>query len=581
MPMSMTVPATARRVTSALRLLSAALAGAVCAGCAAAPGDPAPMPATATVDAAPSVAASGSVVRARPEIYAPFTLTADLTALTPDERRMLALFMDAAVIMDGLFWQQAYGDRDRLLANLGDPVLRRFAEINYGPWDRLDDNKPFVPGVGPKPQGAAFYPPDMSREEFERAELPDKTRLYTFITRDPGGALAVVPYRVRFATELRRAAALVKEAAALSPDPGLRRYLELRADALVSDDYRASDMAWLDMKGNRIDLVIGPIETYEDRLFGYKAAYEAYVLVKDMDWSRRLARYAAMLPGLQRGLPVPDAYKAEAAGADSDLNAYDVVYYAGDCNSGSKTIAINLPNDEQVQLAKGTRRLQLKNAMRAKFEKILVPIADELIVPDQRRHVTFDAFFADTMFHEVAHGLGIKNTINGRGTVREALKDHAGALEEGKADVLGLYMITKLHERGELKGALEDYYVTFLAGIFRSVRFGAASAHGQANMVRFNYFAEHGAFARDAATDRYRVDMAKMRQAVDGLSGLILRLQGDGDYAGVAELAKQRGVIGPQLRADLDRLAARSIPVDVVFEQGKAVLGLGTAASAR
>ncbi len=391
----------------------------------------------------------------------------------------------------------------------------------------------------------------------------------------------LVPYRVRFATELRRAAALLEEAAALSPDPGLRSYLELRADALASDDYRASDMAWLDMKDNRIDLVIGPIETYEDRLFGYKAAYEAYVLVKDMDWSRRLARYAAMLPELQRGLPVPDAYKAEAAGADSDLNAYDVVYYAGDCNSGSKTIAINLPNDEQVQLAKGTRRLQLKNAMRAKFEKILVPIADELIAQEQRRHVTFDAFFADTMFHEVAHGLGIKNTINGRGTVREALKDHAGALEEGKADVLGLYMITKLHERGELTGTLQDYYVTFLAGIFRSVRFGAASAHGQANMVRFNYFAEHGAFARDAATGRYRVDMAKMRQAVDGLSGLILRLQGDGDYAGVAELARQRGVIGPQLRADLDRLAARSIPVDVVFEQGKAVLGLGTAASAR
>jgi hypothetical protein len=337
-------------------------------------------------------------------------------------------------------------------------------------------------------------------------------------------------------------------------------------------------MAWLDMKNNRIDLVIGPIETYEDRLFGYKAAYEAYVLVKDMEWSGRLARYAAMLPDLQRGLPVPAAYKAEEAGSDSDLNAYDVVYYAGDCNAGSKTIAINLPNDEEVQLAKGTRRLQLKNAMRAKYEKILVPIADELIAADQRRHVTFDAFFADTMFHEVAHGLGIKNTINARGTVREALKDLAGALEEGKADVLGLYMITRLHERGELTGSLEDYYVTFLAGIFRSVRFGAASAHGQANMVRFNYFAGNGAFNRDAATGRYRVDMTKMRAAVDGLSALILRLQGDGDYTGVGRLNAEQGSIGTTLRADLDRLAARDIPVDVVFEQGKAVLGLDTAA---
>ena len=281
-----------------------------------------------------------------------------------------------------------------------------------------------------------------------------------------------------------------------------------------------------------------------------------------------------MLPELQRGLPVPEAYKAEKPGTDSDLNAYDVVYYAGDCNAGSKTIAINLPNDEQVQLEKGTRRLQLKNAMRAKFEKIMVPIADELVVPEQRRHVTFDAFFADTMFHEVAHGLGIKNTIDGKGTVRDALKDHASGLEEGKADVLGLYMITKLHEKVEVSGALEDYYVTFLTGIFRSVRFGAGSAHGRANMLRFNFFADRGAFTRDGASGRYRVDMARMRAAVDELSGLILKLQGDGDYAGVGKLTADLGSIRPQLEADLARLAERSIPVDVRFEQGKQVLGL-------
>jgi len=212
------------------------------------------------------------------------------------------------------------------------------------------------------------------------------------------------------------------------------------------------------------------------------------------------------------------------AGHGLHLNAYDVVYYAGDCNAGSKTIAINLPNDEQVQLAKGTRRLQLKNAMRAKFDAILVPIAGELIAPEQRGHITFDAFFADTMFHEVAHGLGIKNTINGRGTVRDALKELGSGIEEGKADVLGLYMITRLQEQGELEGSLEDYYTTFLAGIFRSVRFGAASAHGEANMVRFNFFADRGAFTRDA-NGHYRVDMAKMRKAVDELSAVLLKLQ--------------------------------------------------------
>jgi hypothetical protein len=514
------------------------------------------------------------VVPARPGIYAPFTLRSDLTWLTDKERRMLGLFIDAADVMDGLFWRQAYGDRKSLLASLaGQTQQRRFAELNYGPWDRLADNAAFVPGVGPKPPGAQFYPLDMSKEEFERANLPDSRSEYTVLRRDPSGALKTVPYHVEHQAEIEKAARLVEQAAALAEDPGLKRYLELRAQALRTDQYRDSDRAWLDMKTNRIDLVIGPIETYEDQLFGYKAAYEAYVLVKDMEWSRRLARYAAMLPELQRGLPVADAYKAEQPGTDSDLNAYDVLYYAGDCNSGSKTIAINLPNDEQVQLEKGTRRLQLKNAMRAKFDAIMVPIADELIVPEQRRHVTFDAFFGTTMFHEVAHGLGIKNTLDGKGTVRDALKELGSGLEEGKADILGLYMITKLHEKGEVSGSLEDYYVTFMTGIFRSVRFGAASAHGRANMLRFNFFADRGAFTRDAS-GRYRVDMAKTRQAMDELSALILKLQGDGDYGGVEQLAQELGVIRPDLATDLGRLTARSIPVDVTFNQGKAVLGL-------
>lgn len=525
---------------------------------------------SANTGAKPAVA----VVPARPEIYAPFTLTADLTGLSSSERRMLGLFVDAAVIMDDLFWRQAYGDRDRLLGSLGqDAKVQQFARVNYGPWDRLAGNAPFVPGIGAKPLGAQFYPLDMTREEFDKANLPDSRSEFTVLRRDAKGALKVVPYHAEYADGVRKAASLMEQAAVLAEDPGLKRYLAARAAALRTDQYRDSDRAWLEMKDNRIDLVIGPIETYEDRLFGYKAAYEAYVLVKDMEWSRRLARYAAMLPELQRGLPVADAYKAEMPGTDSDLNAYDVLYYAGDCNAGSKTIAINLPNDEQVQLEKGTRRLQLKNAMRAKFDKIMLPIADELIVPEQRKHVTFDAFFGDTMFHEVAHGLGIKNTINGKGTVRDALKELGSGLEEGKADVLGLYMITKLQEKGEISGSLEDYYVTFLTGIFRSVRFGAASAHGQANMLRFNFFADRGAFTREPS-GKYRVDMAAMRRAMDELSALILKLQGDGDYTGVEKLAGELGVIRPQLAADLARLSDRNIPVDVTFTQGKAVLGL-------
>jgi Peptidase family M49 len=523
---------------------------------------------------AADASADAKLVPARPGIYAPVKLTADLSGLSAKERSMLALFINAASVMDDLFWAQAYpGDRAKLLAGITDPTVRRFVEINYGPWDRLEGNEPFVPGVGAKPPGAGFYPLDMTKQEFERADLPGKTGEYSVIRRDAAGKLTVVPYSVEWREPLSRTAGLLEKAAGLAEDPGLARYLDLRAKALTSDDYRASEIAWLDMKDNRIDVVIGPIETYEDKLFGYKAAFEAYVLIKDMEWSKRLARYAAMLPGLQRGLPVPDAYKSEVPGTDSDLNAYDAVYYAGDCNTGAKTIAVNLPNDVEVQLAKGTRRLQLKNVMRAKFDKIMMPISDALIVPEQRKHVTFDAFFANTMFHEVAHGLGVKNTVNGKGTVGDALKELDSGIEEGKADVLGLYMVTKLHEQGELGGALDDYYVTFLAGIFRSVRFGSADAHGEANMIRFNFFADRGAFARDAK-GYYHVDMKKMRAAVDALSSTLLQLQGNGDYAGVEKLIADLGVIRPELAADLARLKSRDIPVDIDFIQGASVLGL-------
>jgi Peptidase family M49 len=528
-----------------------------------------------------------ATVPARPESpvdkklaqYTTVPLTTDLGKLTGKEREMIPLLTEVAQSMDAIFWRQAYGNRDSLLKAIGDSGTRRYTEINYGPWDRLDNNAPFIEGVGSKPKGAGFYPTDITKDEFEAAvaKSADKGKAlrsqYTVVRRDSAGGLVTVPYHVAYADQVVPAVAKLRQAAQLAEDPGLRRYLELRAHALETDDYQASDMAWLDMKNNTVDMVVGPIETYEDALFGYKASNEAYVLVKDKEWSGRLARYTAMLPGLQRELPVPSAYKREKPGTDSDLNAYDAVYYAGDANAGSKTIAINLPNDEEVQLRKGTRRLQLKNSMRAKFEKILVPIATELISEDQRRHINFDAFFSNVMFHEVAHGLGIKNTINGKGTVREALKEEAGALEEGKADILGLFMITKLHQRGELGSQnLDDNYVTFLASIFRSIRFGASNAHGRANAAQLSFLQERGAFTRDSTSGRYRVDFPKMRAAVDALAGQILRFQGDGDYAGVARFLAERGKLSPELQKDLSRLGSRGIPVDIVFEQGSTVL---------
>lgn len=507
-------------------------------------------------------------------MYTEVRLSTDLGTLTEQQEQMIPLLIEVAKIMDGIFWQQAYGDKEALLNEISDPKQRDFAAINYGPWDRLNNNQPFISGVGEKPAGANFYPEDMTKEEFEAADLEDKTSLYTLLRRDDAGALYTIPYHEAFAEETQRAADLLRQAAELAENEQLKRYLNLKAEALLTDEYYESDLAWMDMTTNQIDIITGPTETYEDQLFGYKASHTTYVLVKDMEWSARLAKYAALLPELQRGIPVPAAYKAEEPGANSQLAAFDVIYYAGDCNAGSKTIAVNLPNDEQVQLQKGTRRSQLKNAMRAKYDKILLPITEVLIDKEQRQYITFDAFFANTMFHEVAHGLGIKNTINGKGTVREALKEHASALEEGKADVLGLYMVSKLHEKGEVEGDMRTFYTTFMASIFRSVRFGASSAHGKANMIRFNYFQEKGAFTRDEATGTYKIDYDKLQIAMNDLSELILTLQGDGDYDGVASLVAEKATIQEQLQADLDKLASLGIPVDIVFEQGVEVLGL-------
>ena len=519
--------------------------------------------------------ASVEVIQPNPEKYVPVRLTADLSSLSENYQKMIPILIDAAKIMDELFWYEAYGEKEEFLSDINDDRIQRHFTINYGPWDRLEEDAPFVEGIGAKPLGANFYPKDITKEEFEAAELDGKESLYTFLRRDDDGKLEVIPYHKMFPEQVQKASELLKQAAELAEDEGLKKYLNLRSEALLNDEYQASDMAWMDMKTNPLDVVIGPIETYEDKLYGYKAAHEAYVLVKDMKWSERLAKYANFLPELQRGLPVPENYKKENPGTDSDLNAYDVVYYAGDCNAGSKTIAINLPNDEEVQKAKGSRRLQLKNAMRAKFDKILVPIAEELIAEDQRDHITFDAFFSNTMFHEVAHGLGIKNVINDPSkTVRQALKEHSSALEEGKADILGLYMIKQLHEKGELEGDLDDYYVTFMAGIFRSVRFGASSAHGKANMIRFNFFKEYGAFERDETSGTYSVNFEKMEEAMTALSNKILTLQGDGDYEGVAQLVAEKAMIGDQLQSELDRLSDANIPVDIVFEQGTEVLGL-------
>jgi hypothetical protein len=504
--------------------------------------------------------------------YAEFTLSADLTSINDSERQMLVLLFKIADIMDELFWIEAYGDKQALLNSVTNANLKKFIEINYGPWERLNGNIPFLP-TGEKPLGANFYPVDMTKEEFNMLQDTTKLSQYTLIRRDSTGHLVVVPYHIAFAEQVEKTANLLRQAAQLSQDEGFGNYLSLRADALLHDRYFESDMAWMDMKTNRFDFVVGPIENYEDQLFGIKTSHEAYILLKDMGWSEKLTKYASLLPELQKRLPVDDIYKSELPGSSNDLSVYDVLYYAGYCNAGSKTIAINLPNDEKVQLQKGSRRLQLKNAMKAKYDKILIPIGEELIVPEQQHYITFNAFFSDVMFHEVAHGLGIKKTITNRGMVREALREQYSTIEEGKADILGLFLVTELKTMGEIEDDLMEHYTTFLAGIFRSIRFGSSSAHGKANLIRFNYFQERGAFTRNSS-GKYAVNFDKMQSAMIELSREIITIQGNGDYEAALNMVERYGTMSKELQDDLYRINNKGIPVDIIFKQGPDVLGL-------
>ena len=513
------------------------------------------------------------------ERFATVRLTSDLRGLTVKERAMIPILIDAAKRMDKIYWLEMFGPRESELDSISDPLMRRRVEINFGPWDRMDADRPFIPGVGERPKGARFYPTDMTIDEFDAAtDRVDGESLrshYTLVQRDAAGQLEAIPYHVAFEHEVRAAATLLREAAVLADDDGLRRYLGLRATALETDDYRSSDDAWMDMKTNTIDIVIGPIEVYDDKLFAYKASHEAIVLIKDREWSGRLTRYTELMPWLQAGLPVPEAYRSERPGLDADLNVYDAIYHAGQANARPTASAINLPNDESVVLEKGSRRLQLKNVMRAKFDTIVRPIADLLVADDQRTSLTFDAWFEMVMFHEVAHGLGIHRTVDGRGTVASALREQATPLEEQKADAVGLSLLARLQDSREQGIApLIGHQVAHLADMFRMLRYGGASPYALSAGSQLNFLMSAGAVRRDAVSGTYRIDPDRMGPAVEEMTARLLMLQGDGDYAGAVTWYESTGTVNEVLRSDVDRLARQGVAIDVIYEQGVEVLGL-------
>ena len=509
---------------------------------------------------------SDAALKEKVESYAVVEMNSPLyDALTDNDKKIVDLFRQAGEIMDGLFWKQTFGDK-AVIDALPEGYAKDYALINYGAWDHLDDNKPFLEGYGEKPLGCRYYPQDMTMEEWEAFDDPDKLSLYTVIRRDENGALKTVWYRDEYKAELDKVCALLEEAAALTTNEGMRKYLTERVKAFRTDDYLASDMAWMDMKDCNMDIVIGPIENYDDHLFEAKAAYECFILLKDETRSANLAKYVGLLPTLQKMLPCAPEYKTFVPGTSSDLNVYDAIFYAGDCNAGSKTIAINLPNDERVHAAKGARRLQLYNSMMAKFDKIVVPIGDVLMDPSQVGYLSADAFFWNVTFHEVAHGLGVKQTINGKGTVDEAMGSEKTTWEEAKADILGLFMVRELIRMGEITDiTIEESIATFIAGIVRSVRFGSASSHGKANMMCFNFMEDHGAFTRNA-DGKYVIDFEKAAAAIDAWSALILETQATGNFDFAQKYAAENASIRPALAAEVDLVNNAGIPRDIVFD---------------
>jgi hypothetical protein len=490
--------------------------------------------------------------------YTDVHLTADLSSLNDSERAIIPILIEAAQAMDDAFWIQAYGERSPLLAATTDPRIRQYMAINYGPWDRVRDDEPFIAGFTAKPPGTNFYPPDMTAEEFDAsiAGQPALANKYTMVRRDASRSLVAIPYHQFFSTEVQFAAGKLREAASLVDQASLKSYLSLRADALLTDDYRASEYGWMDMKDNAVDILIGAMETSADQLYGQKAAFAASVLIKDKDWSQRLARIILLLARFQENLPVPEAYKRDRPGLASDLNVYDVLYCAGYDNA-SIPIGVSWPDDDEVRLSKGARTLLLKNAMQAKFEKLLAPKADLLIASDQRQYVTPEAYFNFVMFHEIGHGLGIRYTVTGKGPVTEALNDVGHAIEEAKANLLSLLAIDQLNQAGEISDAeLCQAYVTELADLLRS-------CDSRQALLQLNFFKELGAYSRDPITKTYRVHLDRVQAAIKRLAEQLLLIQGDGNYADAKALLDRYARPDDDLKDDLQRFDSLGYPIEI------------------
>jgi hypothetical protein len=507
--------------------------------------------------------------------FAPTDLSADISALPQNERDALTHIIRAAQVMDALFLEQVWGGNETLLVDLlrdqsalGTARLRYFL-INKGPWSRLDHNEPFVPGVPKKPEQANYYPAGATKAEVEKwiaglnpAQKLQATGFFTTIRRGPDGRFVAVPYSTEYQGELEIAAGHLREAARLTKQPTLKAFLEARAAAFLSNDYYDSDVKWMELDAT-IEPTIGPYEVYEDEWFNYKAAFEAFVTVKDQNESAKLQKFAGSLQEIENNLPIDPKYRNPRLGALAPIAVVNTVFSAGDANRGVQTAAFNLPNDERVIREKGSKRVMLKNNQEAKFSKVLVPISKIALAAPDQLNVAFEAFFTHILMHELMHGLGPHDITVGarKTTVRQELKDTYSTIEEAKADVSGLFALQFLVDRGQLDKSFErTMYTTFLASSFRSMRFGINEAHGRGQAIQVNYLLDKGAFKVNP-DGTFTVDGSKIRQAVVDLTRDIMTLQAEGSYTKAKAMIDTLGVIRPEVKRVLDRLA--EIPIDI------------------
>ncbi|MBS3819753.1 peptidase [bacterium] len=514
--------------------------------------------------------------------YAPTEITYDENLLNEEQKKVLEKLVMAAQKVDPIFWKQAsrrgleFRDAFKEASHPRAGDYLHYLNINFGPYDRLAENEPFI-GTQPKPPGAGFYPPDLTQGGFQGYidGHPQKKEAleshYTVVKRE-NDSLIPVPYNEEYRKDLEPIAGYLKEAAQITSNSSLEQYLNQRAVDLLQNDYYRSDCLWIDLEDNLVEIVIGPFEVYEDKLMGLKAAYESFVYINDFEEMRKIEGYLDYLGIMQENLPVEEKYKEpEVVGLESPLNVVNEVYVAGDTKAGVQTLAFVLPNDEKVRQEKGTKKVFLKNIMEAKFEKILVPISQKILTEEDSGFVSFYAYFTQVILHEISHALGVNYVMfpdGSRTPVNKALKEHYSPIEECKADIVGLYNVPLLMDEGWIPEEKEkDIYSTYLAGMFRSLRFGAHEAHGLATLIQLNFHLENGAFLYNEETGKYRVDMDKIKDSVEQLAQKVLILEGDGDYEKAGEFLSKYGTLSDEVKQTLSRL--EDIPVDIepVFQQ--------------